>query len=210
MKPREPAGFKVASEQISLTLPAVTTAGSVTLFRYTSYDGPFWVRPNSRAGRWHVFGDPPTQYWSMTPDAAWAELIRTEDLHTEAELEELRMPIWACRYPVSNLVDFGEQSVCEKLGVSLDELIADDWSSCQSLGRRLRSDGCPGVIAPCVALEGHWNVTIFGARRQIDWRDRPALARTVPAAVVAAGRPRRGLVNIVRRRTDLAAPPALF
>jgi hypothetical protein len=206
----ELAGFKVESEQTSLTLPAVATAGSLTLFRYTSYDVPFWVRPNSRSGRWHVSGDPPTQYWSMTPDAAWAELIRSENLRTEAELDELRMPIWACRYPASNLVDFGEHHACERLGISATELVADDCSPCQALGRRLRIDSCPGVIAPCVALDGHWNVTLFGARRQIDWRDRPALARTVPATVVSVGRPRRNLINEVRRRLDLNSPPALF
>lgn len=207
--PREPAGFRVVSEQISLELPAIATAGSVTLFRYSSYDVPFWVRGNTRPGRWHQLGDGPTQYWSMTPDAAWAELIRAEELFSESELDELRMPLWACRFPKARLLDLGQSATRERLGISDRDLVSDDWTACQGLARKIRAEH-PGLISPCPALDGHWNVTIFGPRRQIDWRDRPALARNVPAAVVAIGRPRHDLIASVTRRSDPTGRPALF
>jgi hypothetical protein len=82
--------------------------------------------------------------------------------------------------------------------------------TCQDLGRELRHAGHPGVLAPCAALDGHWNLAIFGARRQIDWRDRPALARTIPAAIVAVGRPAPGFVRRVQRPAHPASRPRLF
>lgn len=200
----------MVSEQTALSLPAVAVAGSLTLFRYTSYDVPFWVRPNSRPGRWHVRGDPPTQYWSMTPDAAWAELIRAESLTTEDELDQLRMPLWVGRFPATGLIDLGDDDVLDRLAICSQALVDDDWSACQSLGRELRRGGHRGVITPCAALDQHWNVTIFGPRRLIDWRDRAALARTVPAAVAAIGRPPRGLIPQVQHRADPSGHPSLF
>lgn len=188
------------SEQLAVPLPTVTAVGSVTLFRWTSYDVPFWARKNSRAGRWHHVGDPPTQYWSMSPEAAWAELIRAENLRTEEELDLVRMPLWACRAPSAGLVDLSSADSQSHHGITIDHLVEDSWDACQELGRQIRSDGSPGVIAPCAALDGHHNVTIFGARRKIDWRDRPALARAVPATIVAIGRPPVGLLEQVRRR----------
>src|SRR5262245_37715829 len=53
--------------------------------RYSSYDTPFWARENSEPGRWHVRGDGPTQYLSLSSDGAWAELIRNERLTSEDE-----------------------------------------------------------------------------------------------------------------------------
>lgn len=197
-------------EQAVLPLLAVAGSGSLTLFRYSTYDVPFWARPNTRSGRWHWIGDPPTQYWSMSPDAAWAELIRAESLRTEGDLDLLRMPLWVARVSAMNLIDLRDEVVLEHLSVSRDILIADNWSACQELGRRLRGEGHPGVIAPCAALDGHHNVTLFGARRQIAWTDQPALARTLPAAVAAIGRPRVGLISLVQRPSDQSGLQRLF
>lgn len=199
----------MASEQTELALGQVVAPGSITLFRYTSYDVPFWSRQNSRPGRWHRFGDPPTQYWSMTPDAAWAELIRAEDLRSEAELDLVRMPLWACRVPMVGLLNLADVDVQDAQGTTERDLVADDWSRCQTLGGAIRAISA-GVIAPCAALDGHANVTIFGARRAIDWRDRPALARTLPATIVAVGRPPAGLVGRVRRPAGDSGALPLF
>jgi RES domain-containing protein len=200
---------KVAADQTLLLLPAVTDPGSLTLFRYSDYDVPFWARPNSRPGRWHTVGNPPTQYWSMTPDAAWSELIRAEHLQQEEELNLVRMPLWACRFPATGLLDLRTPEAQDQLAITAAELTSDDWSACQALGQELRRNH-PGVITPCAALDRHANLTIFGARRHIDWRQRPALASAVPAAVVAIGRPPDGLIHRVRRRIADSGWPRLF
>lgn len=144
----------------------------------------------------------------MTSDAAWAELIRAENLRTEHDLDLLRMPLWVCRFPHAGLLDMTSTEVQAIYEVTDDLLTSDDWTICQRVGRQVRSS-CAGVIAPCVALEGHANVTLFGARRKIDWRMRPALARTTPAGVVALGRPAEGLLPRVRR-PSVDSVPSLF
>jgi hypothetical protein len=68
----------------------------------------------------------------------------------------------------------------------------------------------PGVIAPSAALDGHASVTIFGARRAIDWRNKPALASTLPATRAAVGRPPPGLIPKVRRKAGTARQTPLF
>jgi len=197
----------VAPEQVALPLSA---PGSLSIFRYTDYDVPFWARPNSRSGRWNVAGDDvPTQYWCMTPDGAWAELIRAKELNSEAELDMVRMPLWVCRIPTMLLTDMLHAEAQETYGVSLEQMIGDDWAPCQAAAAELRRR-CRGVITPNAALDGHTNITLFGARRAIDWRAKPALGSTVPAARTAVGRPPPGLLPHVRRRTPPGPQAQLF
>lgn len=196
----------MASDQVALQLGA---AGTLTAFRYADYDVPFWSRPNSRPGRWHGAGDGPTQYWSLTPDGAWAELIRAKELQTEAELDLVRVAIWVCRVSMQALVDLHDHDAHVRCGLTPDQLVGDDWQPCQRAGAVLRGS-CRGIISPNPALAGHANLTLFGARRAIEWRDKPALASTLPAAVAAIGRPPPGLLPRVRRRAAGAGQTPLF
>lgn len=178
-------------------------AGELTAFRWSNHDVPFWGRANSRDNRWNYAGIGATQYWALTPSAAWAELIRYEDLRTEEDLELVRMPLWVCRLPNAMLADLRRPGDRATHGISEEDLIGDDWRPCQELAVRLRQS-YRGVIAPCAALPEHANVTIFGRRRHIDWESQSAMASTLPAARAAIGRPPNGLVDRVRR---YAPPP---
>jgi RES domain-containing protein len=196
----------VASEQVAL---ALSDPGTLSIFRYTDYDVPFWARPNSRAGRWNLAGEGPTQYWCMSPDAAWAELIRAKELETEAELEMVRMPMWVCRIPRMWLIDMLHPETQQVHGLSPEQMIDDDWEPCQRAASELRQR-YRGIITPNAALSGHMNITLFGARRAIDWRTKPALGSTVPAARTAVGRPPPGLIALVQRRTPPGPQARLF
>lgn len=176
------------------------SAGEFTAFRWSTYDVPFWDRENTRDNRWNYAHVDATQYWALTPEAAWAELIRHEDLRTEADLDLVRMPFWVCRFPSAMLVDLRLPVERERFHISEDDLIDDDWTGCQQLAVELR-ERHQGVIAPSAALPGHPNITIFGRRRAIDWDSRPALSSAVPATRAAIGRPPDGLVDRVRRKT---------
>lgn len=180
-------------------LPGVGADAATTLvaFRWTTYDVPFWARPNSRSGRWHAAGDGCTQYWSLDPEAAWAELIRHERLTHEHELDLVRMPFWTCRVRPTRLVDLRDSEVRAQHGIGHAELVGDDWIACQRLAAGLRKSGVAGVVSPSAALPSASNLTLFGPRRAIEWSTRPVLASTVPAAVAALGRPPRGLVDRV-------------
>ena len=196
----------MASEPLAL-LPA--GQGELTAFRWANYDVPFWARANSRDGRWNYAGVDSTQYWSLTPSAAWAELIRHENLLTEAELDLARMPFWVCRLSTAMLVDFRQPTERDEHGITDEDLIDDDWTACQQLAVALR-ERVRGVIAPCAALPEHANITLFGRRRAVDWESRPALASTVPASRAAIGRPPEGLVDRVRPPPDIRPAGRLF
>lgn len=193
----------------SLQLLPGLTESELVGFRWSSYDVPFWARENSAAGRWNHAGIGSTQYWSLTPDAAWAELIRQEDLNSEADLDGVRMPFWVARFPSGMIVDLRLAEERDRWQVDEPDLVAEDWSACQVLGTRIRQQH-RGVIAPCAALAGHGNLTVFGRRRAIEWDHRPVLTSTVPASRVAIGRPAPGLVDRVIRRPPAPSGPTLF
>jgi len=74
------------------------------------------------------------------------------------------------------------------IGLSPDDLVADDWSPCQEAAERLRQDSdFPKVWSvPSAALPGTQNVVIFGPRVAIPYQSQiidPDL--DVPCSVVA-------------------------
>jgi RES domain-containing protein len=180
-------------------IPTTTTFDGVA-FRYSNYDTPFWVRPNTQPGRWHFVGDGPTQYLSAAADGAWAELIRSEELRSESEAAMVRMPLWQARLDQSYVVDYSTFERAEQSGFAAEALIDDDQERCRSEGKRLRDLGYAGVLAPSAALPGATNLTLFGPRVSISWESEPTLASAIPAAVVTRGAPPPGLVARVRFR----------
>jgi RES domain-containing protein len=167
-------------------------------FRYSNYDTPFWVRPNSEPGRWHWFGDGATQYLSTTVDGAWAELLRSEELQTEHEAALVRMPIWVAEVHVQRIADYSTFEKAEDAGFPPEALIEDDYSLCQAEGRRLRGKGIQGVLAPSAALPGSRSLTLFGPRIASTWELEPLLASSLPAMKIAVGAPPEGIVERVR------------
>lgn len=168
-------------------------------FRYSNYDTPFWVRSNSEPGRWHGSGDGPTQYLSTTVEAAWAELIRAENLGTEPEVSLIKIPMWAAEIHVQRIADYGTFEKAAQAGFPPSALIDDDYGRCQIEGLRLRRAGYQGVLAPSAALPGALNLTLFGAKVASSWGVRPLLASSLPASIIAVGAPPEGVVEKVRQ-----------
>lgn len=181
--------------------PKLTQFAEVA-FRYSNYDTPFWVRPNSEPGRWHTAGDGATQYLSTTVDGAWAELVRAEELHSEQEMALVRMPMWIVEVHVQRIADYETFEKAEKAGFPPEALIDDDHSRCQEEGKRLREAGFQGVLAPSAALPNSLNLTLFGPRIASTWRRRPLLASSIPAMRIAVGAPPEGIVGRVRHRGE--------
>lgn len=167
-------------------------------FRYSSYDTPFWVRPNSEPGRWHLPGDGPTQYLSTTVEGAWAELIRAEGLRTQDEVDLVKMPMWVAELHVQRIADYRTFQLADDAGFRPKALIEDSYGRCQEEGARLREAGFQGVIAPSAALPGGRNLTLFGPRIASTWGVRPVLASSIPATQIAVGSPPEGIVGRVR------------
>lgn len=169
-----------------------------TFFRYSSYDVPFWARPNTTDERWHNVGDGPTQYLSATPDGAWAELIRNENLRSENELRLVEMPLWQARVEQGRIADYRGFETAAKAGFDPEMLIHDDHSMCRTEGRRLREAGFAGVLYPSSALPGEENLVLFGAKISLPWGAPRRLASGIPAARLTVGAPPADLLPRVR------------
>lgn len=168
-------------------------------FRYSNYDTPFWVRPNTEPGRWHLPGDGPTQYLCSTVEGAWAELIRAEGLSSEAEVALVRMPIWVTEVNLQKIADYGTFEKAEEAGFPFDALVEEHYGRCQAEGKRLRDAGYQGVLAPSAALTDALNLTLFGPRIASSWGTKALLSSSIPATKIAVGSPPEGIVDRVRQ-----------
>jgi hypothetical protein len=50
----------------------------------------FWESDRQPEGRWHGSGEGPVQYLADTPDGAWAEFLRHEEITEVADLAGVR------------------------------------------------------------------------------------------------------------------------
>lgn len=175
---------------------AISVTGA--FFRYSSYDVPFWVRPNTTDERWHEAGDGATQYLSATPDGAWAELIRNENLRSEADLSLVQIALWQAQIEQAQVADYRDFETAEKAGLDLEILVSDDQRACRAEGKRLRESGFAGVIYPSAALPGEQNLVLFGPRILLPWGASRRLASGIPANKLTVGAPPADLLPRVR------------
>lgn len=182
-------------------LPASVTVDAIA-YRWSDYDTPLWARPNSSAQRWNRTRETPTQYLSLSPEGAWAELIRAEDLASVADVRHVSMPLWALQVRETHVADYATFERAAAAGFPPEALVDEDHERCRAEGTRLREHGFRGVLAPSAALPRAVSLTLFGARMAIAWdsgEDR-RLASFLPARQLAVGRPPDDLLPRVRRR----------
>lgn len=96
------------------------------------------------AGRWNS-ADELAQYFCDTPDGAWAEFLRHEDISDPEDLPGVRRSLWA--------VEIGDAPAAHP-ELPLQTLVGDksSWPDCQREASRLRHQGEAGVTAPAAAL----------------------------------------------------------
>jgi hypothetical protein len=87
------------------------------------------------------------QYLADTPDGAWAEFIRHEEIIDPADLAGIERSLWAVEVDVEG-EDVAEPDLPEEiLGGGLAT-----YPTCQAEARRLRSEGVSSLDAPSAAL----------------------------------------------------------
>jgi len=168
--------------------------GRVAAFRISTWDTPFWVNPNRSGARYNKPGSGPTQYLCLHPLGPWAEYLRREDLRTKPEIEVVRQRMWVVLLtlrPPNEVFELTYETAA-KIGLSPDDLVADDWSRCQEVAELLRQDpDFPKTWSvPSSALPGTQNVVIFGPRVAIPYQGQiidPGL--DMPCSVVAESTP---------------------
>jgi hypothetical protein len=126
------------------------------VFRQTDSRDPFlWETPAQPEGRWHGEGEGPAHYFADTPDGAWAELLRHEEITDPDDLATIRRSLWA--------IDIGDAPAT---AVILDPAVLTGgpatWAACQRHAREWRARGVERLVAPSAALQadgaGGWQV----------------------------------------------------
>jgi hypothetical protein len=169
------------------------------VFRQTDARYPFlWEHSDQPAGRWHGEGEGPTHYFADTPDGAWAELLRHEEITDPDDLATIQRQLW-----VVDIGDAPAEQVTLKHDVSTGGL--DTYPACQAEARRLRHAGARRLRAPSAALKpgNARGIVIDGGAQPGPHRDGVVIVVFgAPASIVgwvaAEGRPSRTLLDRVR------------
>ena len=116
------------------------------VFRQADARYPFlWEDRRQPAARWHAGGDGPAHYFADTPDGAWAEFLRHEEITDAADLATIRRRMWAVEIP-------DEPAVPVPLPREVLTGDADSYARCQSAAVQVRNAGARRLVAPSAAL----------------------------------------------------------
>src|SRR5438034_6618537 len=120
---------------------------------------PFWFRSADRRwpllwedasqppARWHAPGEGPAQYLADTPDGAWAEFLRHEEITDRADLVGIERHLWAIEVP-----DTEPEAENPDLPDTTLKGGLSSYRDCQLEARRLRGAGAMSLEAPSAAL----------------------------------------------------------
>lgn len=116
-------------------------------FRHADPRMPFLREGGNDSGaRWHDAGDEsPVNYFADTPDGAWAEFLRHEEIRDVQDLPTIRRALWA--------VEIGDEAAAEP---ALPETTLtsgrESYAACRDEARRLRAGGATRFEASSAAL----------------------------------------------------------
>ncbi len=116
-------------------------------FRQVDARYPFlWEDSRQPAGRWHREGEGPAHYIADTPDGAWAEFLRHEEITDPDDLPTIRRQLWA--------IDFGD-APAEPVRLPAAVLLGglETYARCQQEAAALRRGGHTRIVAPSAALK---------------------------------------------------------
>jgi RES domain len=133
----------------------------VVAFRLANYETPLWSVENFSAGRYNAAGSGSTQYLSLHPLTPWAELLRNEDRRTRDRAVLMRYPLWAIRAQFQDEPFHLTFDNAGDVGISPDDLVADDQRPCRALAESFRSGGPRVFTAPSAALPGTTNLIVL-------------------------------------------------
>ena len=169
-------------------------------FRHADPRYPFlWEGADQPAARWHAAGDGPAHYFADTPDGAWAEFLRHEEISDPEDVATIRRALWA--------VDLGDPSLASP-ELPREVVVGGhaSYAACQAEASRLRRLGARGLEASAAALTpgGARGWRVNGGLRPGEPRDGRVFAlfgrwpKLVGWRATAAGQPGADLLAVVR------------
>ncbi len=109
---------------------------------------PFlWEEAEQPPARWHGEGEGPVQYLSDTPDGAWAEFVRHEEITDEGDLAGIDRALWAVE-----VTDEAERVARPRLFRQTLRGGPESYEQCRGEARRLLVRGATAIEAPAAAL----------------------------------------------------------
>ena len=114
-------------------------------FRHADPRFPFLRESaGTTAGRWNRSGEL-AHCFSDTPDGAWAEFLRHEEITDPDDIRHIRRALWA--------IEVGDPPPARP-ALATDTLTGgrSTWAACQEEAARLRGAGEAGLTAPSAAL----------------------------------------------------------
>lgn len=172
-------------------------------FRHADTRLPFlWEDGTQPAARWHGEGEGPVQYFADTPDGAWAEFLRHEEITDPEDLATVERAMWAVDVPDEGYTDV-------QLPLAIMTGGADTYPACQAEAHRLAQVKGTAIRAPSAALKrggaAGWRVEL--GLQQGPARDGVVYALFGPQPNLigwraSVGRPSRELLPLVRHFTD--------
>jgi hypothetical protein len=150
----------------------------VIVYRHADPRYPFlWESVDQPPARWHDRGDGPVQYLSSTPDAAWAEFLRHEEITDAADVATVTRSLWAIELPEESLAAPRLPDTTMVGGMS-------SYAACRAEASRLRAAGATGLTAPSAALDRR-----TGSGYRTDGGLRPGPRRDESVIVLFGARP---------------------
>ena len=171
-------------------------------YRFAAYATPLRTVPAWQPARFSRGDeDEPTQYLALHPLGPLAELMRNAELRAPEQIRAISTRTWALEVPIDDLPEI-TFATADQFGLSPDQLIDDDYTPCQDLAQRVRTE-LDGLIVPSAALPGTRNVVLFGPRVAAPYLTRPVSQLDIPASITADGaHPPPSLTSVVRFAGD--------
>jgi hypothetical protein len=115
-------------------------------FRQVDARYPFlWEDSRQPPGRWHGEGEGPAHYVADTPDGAWAEFLRHEEITDPDDLPTIRRQLWA--------IDLGDEPAAPvRLPATVLRGGPESYPRCQQQAAALLRRGRTRIVAPSAAL----------------------------------------------------------
>lgn len=115
-------------------------------FRHADSRYPFfWESEDQPSARWHAAGSGPVQYLADTPDGAWAEFLRHEEITEAEDLTGIERSLWAVELP-PHIEEAEPVTIAEATGG------LSSYRTCQRYAAARRVEGVTSLRAPSAAL----------------------------------------------------------
>lgn len=117
------------------------------VYRHADPRVPFFQEDARQpAARWHREDEGPVQYVADTPDGAWAEFLRHEDIREPEDLMTVRRALWA--------IEIADGPTAQP-DLARAVLIGgpESHAACRAEAGRLRAAGATRLDAPSAALD---------------------------------------------------------